>query len=378
MTCRSCRRDVPDAVYCTECGADQRVAAEHPGRGDGRRDRFAAHPDEPVLRVGVLTTLLPHLDHDRVDEFRWALYAGLGVVFVLYVAGFITAAILAAAFLVPVVYVLYLYEVRTYRDAPASVFGLTMGAGVALGAVGTVVANLLRGPIPAIDRTEGGLAVDVAGLLITAIAIPIAFEILKPLPALMLRRRPQFGQELDGLVFGVAAGLGFALAQTIIQYGGLFATLDVRTDPADWIYPLATIGITVPLLHGSSTGVITAALWRLGREPLRGFEIGGIALAIGSHVAFVVGSALAAALGLGWPVILLWQGLVVGGMLLFVRYLLHRALLEEALAFGFERVTCPNCRETSTASNFCPTCGMALAATVAPVHGVPAAPRVRS
>lgn len=375
MTCRSCRRDVPDAVYCTECGADQRVAAERPGLGAGRRDRFAAHPDEPVLRVGVLTTLLPHLDHDRVDEFRWALYAGLGVVFVLYVAGFITAAILAAAFLVPVLYVLYLYEVRTYRDAPASVFGLTMGAGVALGAVATVLANLVRGPIPAIDSSAEGVSVDVAALLVTALAIPVAFEILKPLPALMLRRRPEFSQELDGLVFGVAAGLGFALAQTVIQYGALFATLDVRTEPADWIFPLVSIGITVPLLHGSSTGVITAALWKRGRSPVRGFEVAGVAVAIASQIAFVTGSGAAVALGLGWPVLLMWQGLVVAGMLLFVRYLLHRALLEEASAFGFDRLTCPNCRDTVTASNFCPTCGMALSAATTPVHGASPAPR---
>jgi RsiW-degrading membrane proteinase PrsW (M82 family) len=375
MTCRSCRRDVPDAIFCTECGADQRGTAAPSGPGAGRRDRFAAHPDEPVLRLGILTTLLPHLDHDRVDEFRWALYAGLGVIFVLYVAGFITAAILAAAFLVPVLYVLYLYEVRTYRDAPASVFGLTMGAGFALGAVGTVVANQVRGPIPAIDGSGQGIEIDVASLLVTAIAIPIAFELLKPLPALLLRRRPEFGLELDGMVFGVAAGLGFALAQTIIQYGALFATLDVRTDPANWIFPLVSIGITVPLLHGSSTGVVTAALWKRGRSSIRGFELAGVAVAIASHIAFIVGSTAIVALGRGRPVLLIWQGLVVGAMLLYVRYLLHRALLEEATAFGFDRLTCPNCRETATASNFCPTCGMALAAATNSVHAAPAAPR---
>ncbi len=376
MTCRSCGRDVPDADFCTECGADERIEAARSGRGAGRRAQFASHPDEPVLRFGILTTLLPHLDHDRVDEFRWALYAGIGVIFMLYVAGLITAAILAAAFLVPVLYVLYLYEVPTYRDAPASVFGMTMGAGFVLGAVGTVVANVVRGPIPAIDGSIHGLEVDVGGLLLSGLAIPVAFEIVKPIPALFLRRRPQFAQELDGLVFGVAAGLGFALAQTIIQFGGLFAALEVRTESANWIFPLATIGIMLPVLHGSSTGVVAAVLWRLGRSPLRGFEIAGLAAAIASQIAFVVGSQAAAALGLGWPVVLMWQGVVVAVMLLYVRYLLHRELMDEASAFGFDRLTCPNCRETVTASSFCPSCGMALSASTTPVHGSPAAKRV--
>ena len=375
MTCRSCARDVPDAVFCTECGADQRMAESTPGRAAGRRDQFAAHPDEPVLGFGVLTTLLPHLDRDRVDEFRWALYAGLGVIFVLYLAGFITAAILAAAFLVPVLYVLYLYEVRTYRDAPASVFGMTIGAGIVLGSVGTVLANLFRGSVPAIEGSIFGVSVDAGGLLVTGLAIPIAIEFAKPIPALFLRRRPQFAQQLDGLVFGVAAGLGFALAETIIQFGALFTSLDVRTDPANWIFPLATIGIMLPVLHGSSTGVVAAVLWKVGRSPLGGFEIAAVAAAIASHVAFVVGSQAAVALGLGWPVVLIWQGVVAAGMLLFVRYLLHRALLEEASAFGFDRLACPYCREAVTASRFCPSCGVALAASTGSVHGPGAARR---
>ena len=42
------------------------------------------------------------------------------------------AVLLVAAILVPLLYVLYLYEVRTYRDAPVPVFGMTLGAGVVL------------------------------------------------------------------------------------------------------------------------------------------------------------------------------------------------------------------------------------------------------
>lgn len=370
MTCRSCGREVPDGVFCTVCGVDQRLAAGPRDDRAKRLERFAAHPEEPVFQPGVLTTLLPHLDRDRVNEFRWALFAGLGVILILYVAGLITAAILVAALLVPLLYVLYLYEVRTYRDAPATVFVLTMGSGVVLGAVVTVLANLLRPTGPAIDVSPFGFQIDVMAFLVTAAAIPIAQEVIKPIPALFLRRRPEFSQTIDGLVFGVAAGLGFALAQTIVQFAGVFATLEVRTDPANWLFPLATFGLLLPILHGSSTGVITAALWRLGRRRLRRIEIGGLVAAVASQVAFAAGTQVIAGFGFGQLVVLIWQALVAGALLVYVRYLLHTALMEEATEFGLERITCPNCREDVTAGAFCPACGMALSAATVRVHGI--------
>ncbi|HUQ44601.1 MAG TPA: PrsW family glutamic-type intramembrane protease [Candidatus Limnocylindria bacterium] len=369
MTCRACGRDVPDGLFCSVCGADQRLGAGAGSRA-GAGERFAAHPDEPVLQPGFLTTLLPHLDHDRVDEFRWAFFGGLGVVLVLWVAGLITAAIIVSAALIPVVYVLYLYEVRTYRDAPATVFGLTIGAGVVVGAVLTFLLNLIRPTVPAIQGSPFGTDIDLSGLLLTAVAIPIVQEIVKPLPALALRNRPAFGQTIDALVFGVAAGLGFAAAQTIVQFGGLLTSLEVRTEPGDWIYSLVAIAVFGPILHGSSTGIVTAALWNLGPRP-GGLRVRAIAVALGSHVAFAAGSQLLAGFGFGLPVVLAWQGLVVAGVVVFVRYLLHAALIEEATAFGFERVTCPNCRETVTAGAFCPSCGMALAAATTRVHEPP-------
>lgn len=363
MTCRSCGRDVPDGVFCTVCGADQRHAPERATGARSRRARFAAHPEEAVLHPGLLTTLLPHLDRDRIDEFRLALFGGAAVILVLYLVGLITAALLVAAVLMPLLYVLYLYEVRTYRDAPASVFGLTMGAGVVLGAVFTVVANLARPTLPAIDISPLGTSVDIAALIVTAAAIPIAQELVKPLPTLLLRRRPRFAQTIDGLVFGVAAGVGFALAQTVVQFADVFRGLDVRVDPGAWAVPLVTFGVLLPVLHGSTTGIITAALWtsqgeRVGRRRWR-----GVLVSLTASVLFAGGSQVIGASGIGPTVVLAWQALVVGGVLLYARGLLHGALIEEAAAFGLRRLRCPNCHDEVTASAFCTSCGMALAAS---------------
>jgi RsiW-degrading membrane proteinase PrsW (M82 family) len=207
-----------------------------------------------------------------------------------------------------------------------------------------------------------GVRIDFATLAIAGLAIPLIQEAVKPLPALLLRRRPEFGETVDGLVFGVAAGLGFALAQTIVQFSQVLTTLDVRTDPANWLPPLISAAVLHPILHGSSTGAIAAAIWRLGRERRGALEIGAIIMAVLSHVAFIVGSLLIQGAGLGLVVVVLWQVIVVGAMLVYVRYLLHDALLDEASNLGFARTVCPNCHRSITAAGFCPSCGMALTA----------------
>jgi len=57
-----------------------------------------------------------------------------------------------------------------------------------------------------------------------------------------------------------------------------------------------------------------------------------------------------------------FQAAVVGGLLVYIRHLVHNALLEEAKDFGFQIVTCPHCRHTVGAAGFCPVCGGAVTA----------------
>lgn len=367
MRCTACGREVPDGVYCTRCGADQDTTGG-PGDPRRRRGRFAANPDEHVAQPGVITTLLPHLDHDEVNEFRWALIAGIAVLVLLYATGFITAALLVAAFLVPVLYLIYLYEVRVYRDAPAPVLGFTLGGGIVLGLVVTLIAGALLGSLPAVQSTPLGARINLGVLLLGVVLIPVVQEALKPLPALLLRGRAEFSETIDGLVFGVAAGLGFALGQTVIAFSQVLTSLDVRTDPANWLFPLLGAAVLQPLLHGSSTGAITAAIWRWGGQHRGALEIGAVVVAVMAQIAFGLGGQLILAAGLGLPVMLLWQGLVVGGLLIYVRFLLHEALMDEAANLGFARTVCPSCHQHITAAGFCPACGMALTAVADPVR----------
>ena len=359
MRCDTCGQEVPDGLFCTRCGAQQGMLS---AGGKMRRGRYAASPNEPVAQPAVMTALFPHLGQDEVNEFRWAFLAGAAVIVVLYLAGFITAALLAAAFLVPILYVMYLYEVRVYRDTPLPVLGFTIGGGIVVGVLLTLLTSRLVSPFPAVQTTALGPVINVGALLLVGLLIPIVQEIVKPLPALLLRGRTEFAQTIDGLVFGVAAGLGFALAETIIEFSRVLTGLDVRVDPANWLFPLISIGVLLPLLHGSSTGAVTASIWRFRRNRWGRIEAAGIPVAIAAHVAFVIGTLLLTAWGFGPLIWLGWQAIVVGALLIYVRLLLHDALIDEAAEMGMAQTQCPNCHRNVVAAGFCPNCGMSLMA----------------
>lgn len=360
MTCERCGRESPEARFCTWCGAGQTGAAA--GAGGHRNDHYAAHPDEAVVQPGVFTTLFPHLGRNGINEFRWAFVVGIAVLLVLYATGLVAAAIIVGAILVPLLYVMYLYEVRVYRDAPIPVLGLTIGGGFVLGVVLTLLVRALSTATEQVTVLPFGTTIDIAGLLLAGVLIPVVQEVVKPIPALLLRRRADFPETIDGLVFGVAAGLGFAAAVTIIQFSEVITSLPIQTDPSNWIYPLITLAVLMPLLQGSATGVITGALWRSGRQPLSAFGLRGIAAAVIAHCAFVVGTLLLASAGAEPILSIGWQVLIVGVLLIFVRLFLHDALIQESADLGLAQTTCSNCGSRITAAGFCPVCGMALSA----------------
>ena len=130
-------------------------------------------------------------------------------------------------------------------------------------------------------------------------------------------------------------------------------------ESSTWIYALLSIAILTPLLQGSTTGAISASLWRTRKGAL-GMAV--IAAAILIHIAFVVGTLLIQASGQTQVIWLAWQTLLVGLILVTIRHLLHSALLEEAGHMGLVPRACPGCNANVTAAGFCPNCGRALSA----------------
>jgi RsiW-degrading membrane proteinase PrsW (M82 family) len=359
VRCDHCGRDVPEGIFCTNCGARQ-------GTGDPRNLRrrvsYAAHPGEHVLQPSVFTTILPHLGKRKVHEFRWVFLGGLVGVFVLFVAGLITAALCVAVLLLPLLYALYLYEAQVYKEEPllvAAALGL-LGIGIGIGVtIGT-------------DRlvsSEARLSFTVTGgsLAMIGVVVPLIQEAVKPLPAVALRVRPAFRDEtMDGLVFGVAAGLGFGVGESFVRFANILVDLPVRSTPGTWIYPLVTTAVLLPLLQGTTTGILCAAGWRLALGRADAIALAGVPVAVGGHVAFSTVTQMLVNHGWSQLVILAWQAAVVVGLLLSLRVLLHRALLEEVGELGSADRYCAHCDRTTRAEGFCPSCGMAL--TAVPYH----------
>jgi RsiW-degrading membrane proteinase PrsW (M82 family) len=367
MTCRHCGRETPEGTYCTWCGASQA-----PGSGPASTRGFAAAPGESRVSANVLSTLLPHLNRQGMREYRWALGIGLAVLVGLYLVGLITAAFVVAAILVPTVYVMYLYEARVYRDAPIPVMLATIGGGIVVGIVATVAVDAVLGSRPIwVDGLQGP-TINVPALLLATVFIPLIIQMLKPLPALVLRSRPQFVQSIDGVVFGVAAGLGFAAAETLLHYSSVITRFPVRSEPGMWILPLLSVGILVPLLHGTTTGLVTGSIWRLGRRPLGRLATGSIVAALAGHVAFALGTQLIIAVGVHGVVALVWQTIVVLALVLAMRLLLNDSLRDEAAEMGLRQIVCANCGASGVAGGFCPACGVAVSATASQTTVVPA------
>lgn len=367
MRCDHCAHDVPDGVFCTRCGAHQGTTQEA-GAAKSREHRYAAHPGEHVAQPAVFSTLFPHLGHHKIHEFRWAFIAGLVGVLILYAAGLITAAILVSAFLVPVLYLIYLYEAQVYRDEPALVLAFTIGGGLLVGIVVTLFERLIYNPFQYVPNPLGAATVSVGAVVILGFVVPIIQEALKPIPAFFLPNRADFPETIDGLVFGIASGLGFSVAETLIGFSSTLASLPPHVAPGNWIYDLATIAVFQPLLQGTATGMIVATIWRFRRGRLAGRELGAVAMAVLAHIAFSTGTVVMKETATNPLFIILWQAVVVGMLLIYVRYLLHYSLLEEAAHMGFAETVCPNCHMHIVASGFCPNCGMALSAVPAAVR----------
>jgi len=360
MRCDHCAHDVPDCVFCTRCGAHQGTTGEA-GDSKTREHRYAAHPNEHVAQPALITTLFPHLGHSKVHEFRWALIVGLAGVLVLYISGLIAGAILVAAFLVPVLYLIYLYETQVYRDEPATVLGFTIGGGLVAGIVVTLIVRALYNPLSYNPNPLAAPTVNIGALILLGFIVPIVQEAVKPLAAIFLPNRTQYPETVDGLVFGIAAGLGFALAETLIQFSTALSFLG-HVQPGNWIYNLTTIAVLQPVMQGSATGMVVATVWRQRLGKLGGREVGGVLMAVVAHIAFTGGSQILSDTAISPLFILFWQAAVDAALLVYVRYLLHHALLEEAAHMGFSETVCPNCHMHIYASGFCPNCGVALTA----------------
>ena len=329
-----------------------------------REEHFAAAPGEHVAHPSPFSTLFPHLHHSKTHQFRLALLVGLGVVIALASFGLVAGALLSAMVIVPTLYIVYIFESRVYGGEPVAVLGTTVGGGVILGAVVAWVFHQMLG------NTTGD---DIGPLVILTIAAPVVQVAVVAIPALILRKRCG-GAVVDGLVFGVAAGLGFATGESLVRFLPVFSVLSTRSSSLGWLYALTSVAVLVPLMHGAVAGAISAAVWRPVRNSHTAWlQMMTIPVVLLASIGFSLGGQLIQQYGGAQMLIAAWQVVMAATVLIFIRYLVHHILLQDLAGIPMHAATCPHCNHHAMCGGFCPRCGAALTADVVqPAAGVSA------
>jgi len=358
------------AHFCQRCGLD--VQSDDPAR----RRSFAVKPDERVASFNLVSTIMPRGANQRPSTYTFALVGFLVVALVAAIFGALPVAILVAVIAIPLVYIVYLYDVNLWDDEPIPVtvlaFGLTFVLGIGFTLLWT---RLLGGPGLSGDGAAG---LDVAHLLVWALLVPIVGEIIRQVGPVILASRPRFDDLMDGLTFGVISGVGYSAAETLVLYWPTLVGGYVPGDTAgSWLALIFLQGFVKPLILGTATGIACAEFSGLGRgyDGFTSRYYRGIAEALIAVVAFYLGVYL---LGLVPEVTtsaflsVLWGLLILGALVIRVRTVLHTGLLEAALeaaardggvgAAG-ELDFCGRCEMPLLAgASFCTACGAAVRA----------------
>ena len=354
-SCRACDREVPAAAFCEYCGAVL-FAPRGDGRGRLRLGAYAAAPAEQVVRLSVASSLFPHLPHRARAAFR----AGLALIFLSLIGlAFLrwqSPLMAISALGLPLVFVLYLYEARIYRDgslvrslAPTALLGIGLGVGWAL-ATGSIVSDFYD--VSLADADSRRLAT------LVGIIVPVGGAILMLVPAIVMRVVRPSRKPLDGYVIGALGAIAFTAAATLTLLAPQFATGVIARDrPASVLLVQAGVqGVAVPLTAAAMGGLVGAALW-FGRRTAVLWSV-SVTLAVYALVGVSEVAQVLEGLHLGAHLMITVIALLA--LRIGLQYFLLREDPDPPTPDG--RVLCPHCEHVVPDTAFCPNCGVAAAA----------------
>lgn len=188
-------------------------------------------------------------------------------------SSYVPALIVLGALVVPVSFVMYIYNREPGRDIPVETVAFCFLGG---GAIGVVIAGALE------YETLRGLGFP---QMLGVGLIEESANLLFPLGVYFAGR---YRSEADGLIFGVASGMGFAALESIgYGFGALTHSHgNIGTVEAT----LLVRGLMSPAGHGAWTGLVCAVGWRererVGRPMLNATVIGAFGVAVVLHAAW--------------------------------------------------------------------------------------------
>lgn len=252
-------------------------------------------------------------------------------------------ALLLASALVPVVFVIFCWEQNALADMPLSVVGITFLSGAV---VGLTIAAVLE-PLLLPQSLTHGITLS------AALLIGICEETAKVVCVLWFLRERRLRSELDGLILGAAAGMGFAALETagygfVAFLGGFVNTLAsansstllaIHTGFSQMNYQLLLRMALAIFGHGVWTAIVCAAIWReRGQSAFRltSGVLTALAIAVGLHALWdwspVVSLLPDTTAPLVALVVILGWFLFVGGLgIFFLRFFLRESLYRAKL-----------------------------------------------
>jgi hypothetical protein len=372
LTCSNCGREVPREPFCVCCG--EPLGAETP-----KRAGYAAAPHEKWFHPRVVSSIFPHLPRADMRSFHVALLATSAVVVVLCLLGLFPLALVAAAVAVPILFLLYLWDVDVYEDEPLIVIAFTVAWGIVAGVALGYAANNVKSHASLLQGSPSTHNVVWLGVILPCAAL--ALMMAGPLVLLPYRK---FDDLLDGVTFGACCGATLVAAEAITNSASF---LHLGFKPAGnqelWIARLLTLGVATPVLAAGAGAAVIGSFWLRFRSPLadRGLlgAPGSPFASVPLAAAALVGAALAALYLDVWVTLAITAALGAAA-LVWLRRMIHIGLREESNAKPITTpIECPSCRHETPAHTFCGHCGIALRALPkdAAPHGEAAPRRAR-
>jgi RsiW-degrading membrane proteinase PrsW (M82 family) len=210
----------------------------------------------------------------------------------------IIGVLLVGSFLIPVVYVEYLDELDLFEGVRRS-FLLKIGILTAVVAI----------PMALVLERLGHAG---AGALIPAMLTGLIEEAAKLLVVWWILGRTRYRFELDGVIIGAAAGMGFGAFETLAY--GLKAL--IQGSIPDLLATLGARMVLSPFGHGTWTAAICAVIWRerfTGQGRLDWRVLTAYLVSSGLHAAWDLQPWRGFG-GLAWLLAVGWVGVVVLGL----------------------------------------------------------------
>jgi RsiW-degrading membrane proteinase PrsW (M82 family) len=206
----------------------------------------------------------------RNRDWLHLLLAGAGLFVVATIVMFLTenpnlfpTVILVGNFLVPIVFVLFLYDHQHLSALTPSTIAQSFVVGGMLGVLGASLLEPLL--IPLSTNPDQSLT------LRAAIVVGLIEEGCKILAVMWVARRLRRDSEMDGLLLGAAAGMGFAALESTGYAFTVFVASRGQVEAS--IVETILRGLLAPFGHGVWTAILAAVLFR--RSTPNHFRISG-------------------------------------------------------------------------------------------------------